>query len=147
MLSFRRVKSLARHRETSLALRVLSALVVWLSVGGHLGGLAHFALVSHHVCATHSALAHGEEHAQDAVGPEPAPDGSSSLTAASGTEDEHEDCSVVARKREQLASRPGSPPLLAPAPVAETSAPPLEDPSLRAAAVLTLAPKTSPPVA
>lgn len=146
MLSFWRVKSLARHREMSLALRVLSALVVWLSVGGHLGGLAHFALVSHHVCATHGELAHGDEHSHDAAGTEPTTDGSSSVTGASETEKDHEDCSVVARQREQVASRAGSPPLLAPAPATATAVRPLEDPSLRAAAVLALAPKTSPPV-
>jgi hypothetical protein len=147
MLSFGRVKALRSCREMSFALRALSALVVWLSLGGQLGGLAHFALISHHVCATHGELAHGEDHAHapSAAGVEPAAERSDALISALDAEEAHDDCSVLGRLKEQPAPTGGTAATLAPATLPTPATARLDAPSFRDDAVLALAPKTSPP--
>jgi hypothetical protein len=151
MLSFERVKSLRSRREMGIALRVLTALVVWLSVGGHVSGLAHFALVSHHVCAAHGEIEHADDHshAPTASAPsatEEATEGAPSLRPAFGAEDEHDDCSVLARQKDRSALGADTTPALAPAPLAEPRGTRLDAIPYRTAAVIALAPKTSPPV-
>jgi hypothetical protein len=150
MLSFDRVKSLRHRREVGIALRVLTALVVWLSVGGHVSGLAHFALVSHHVCATHGEVEHGDDHAHaPAVSELPPAEGApagASLSAVLGAEEEHDGCSVLARQKDSAALGADTAPALAPAPLAEAKTPRSDVARQRAGAVIALAPKTSPPV-
>jgi hypothetical protein len=135
----------------SIALRVLTALVVWLSVGGHVSGLAHFALVSHHVCATHGEVEHGDDHDHAPATSTPdastAPlEGAPSARAALEAEGEHDDCSVLARQREQAALGADTASVLSPAPLATSAALRLDGAASGAAVVLALAPKTSPPV-
>jgi hypothetical protein len=150
MLSFDRLKSLRSRREMGIALRVLTALVVWLSVGGHVSGLAHFAIVSHHVCATHGELEHGDDHAHAPIsGLTPAKDAAAdaaSLDAVLGAEEEHDDCSVLARQKDRAALGADTTPALAPAPLAEPNDSRFDVARHRTAAVIALAPKTSPPV-
>jgi hypothetical protein len=151
VLSFDRVKSLRSRREMGVALRVLIALVVWLSVGGHVSGLAHFALVSHHVCATHGEVEHGDDHAHapDVARPTASTDATQaapSLGAALGAEDEHDDCSVLARQKEQPIAGAGTTPVLAPAPLAQARSLRRDHEPYGMAPLLALAPKTSPPV-
>jgi hypothetical protein len=144
MLSYPRVNTLRGRRDVSLALRVLSALVVWLAFGGHLGGLAHFALVSHHVCATHGELVHGDEHAHGLAASAPGP-GSASFTAPTETDEEHDHCSLLARQKEQLAGSGETAVLLAPATPDAERCPRLDALAPGGEALLALAPKTSPP--
>jgi hypothetical protein len=151
MLSLPRVKSLRSRREMSIALRVLTALMVWLSVGGHVSGLAHFALVSHHVCATHGELEHGDDHAHAPAAsthalPEDSTGGAPSLGAPVPVEDEHGDCSVLARQKDEAVLGADTAPALAPALSAEAKARRLDVMPFRTAAALAFAPKTSPPV-
>lgn len=122
------------------------ALVVWLAVGGHLTGLAHFALVSHHVCAAHGELTHGE-HAHAAVGHGAATNGKPAADAAANDDDgEHEHCSVLARRHEAATLARASSALVLPAPrqLADDARP--EAAPRHGDDLLTLAPKTSPPV-
>lgn len=146
VLSLPRVKSPRSRCDVSLALRVLSALVVWLSALGHVSGLAHFVLVSHHVCATHGELAHGGEHAHEPLGAAPTRDDTPSFTAAGEPEDEHGHCSVLARQQEQTATGSGVAAVLAPAAPPALTGPRLDALPHDGEAVLALAPKTSPPV-
>jgi hypothetical protein len=139
-----RVRSIQQQRETSLALRVMAALVVWLAALGHLTGLAHFALISHHVCAEHGELTHAEEgdhaHARGASPEAPSP------AFAPSTEDEHEHCSVLARRDERATLTRSVAAVAAPG-AAEPSPPPSSEALPRPGAELfRLAPKTSPPV-
>ena len=148
MLSFGRVNSLRSRRQMGLALRVLSALVVWLSLGGHVSGLAHFALISHHVCATHWELAHGEdhEHGPAEAGVAAPTERKDALTAALDAEEEHDDCSVLARMKEETTSGGETRAVLAPATLPTPATARLDLLPFRGEAVFVLAPKTSPPV-
>lgn len=148
MLSYPRVTMTHGRRERGLALRAITVLVVWLAVGGHLSGLAHFALISHHVCAAHGELAHGDEgHHGHAAEGEGAPAGSqSSLTTTADVEEEHEHCSVFARRQEPPTAGHATAGLLAPAVTTCLREGRPDSVAHRGESLLTLAPKTSPPV-
>jgi hypothetical protein len=145
MLSYPCVKLLHGRRDVSLPLRVLSVLVVWLSFGGYVGGLAHFALVTHHVCATHGELVHDDEHSHGLEAPAPGPE-APSFNAQAETEEEHDHCSLFARQKDQVACRGETTVLLAPATPSTQTGHRLDVSPPSGGALLALAPKTSPPV-
>jgi hypothetical protein len=145
-----------RRKATPPLLRALALLVALLLVGSSLGQIAHFLLVPHTLCEhgelveVHGAAADAEadSHAKAHGTAKSQPGHHDSQPSGTGSAEAHDHCQQLARAQRDLAL-----------PVAEASAPvalpgaPLRtsffDDSQRFAplAALSLAPKTSPPVA
>jgi hypothetical protein len=106
----------------------------------------HFVLVPHHLCAEHGVLEDGTASAQAAHEDEPRDAPSTVASEPSGELDEHDACSVATRdEHNALPERPALGPLaLVETDVARASAGVLVKPER--AALLSRAPKTSPPV-
>lgn len=120
---------------------MLAACVAAVVVVAHAAALLHYAIVAHGICVEHGHLVHGEGGVEAAEREAPAPIESARPLA----DPDHEHCLIPARTPGEFVL--GTQPLegvdeLAPkAPlVAAASAP------LTAAAILSLAPKQSPPV-
>jgi hypothetical protein len=137
------LRSEARARRAVRdAFLVLAALAL---LGAQVLSTLHFALVPHHLCAVHGVLEDGGTRAEPGAKAS-TPSTASVEVSAPGEQDEHDACSVATR------SEPG---VLLPRPALER-APLTDGPAVRASAgvalkptrtaLLSCAPKTSPPV-
>jgi hypothetical protein len=110
----------------------------------------HYVLVPHHLCAVHGVLEDGGTRAEAAPGQQIAHAATSKATSAEASEasgtDEHDACSVATRSEPGvLPARPASEPTIL-AEAAAISAGPGLGLQLTRAALLSRAPKTSPPL-
>jgi hypothetical protein len=124
--------------------RALFALGAYLCLAAHLAGLVHVLVVRHATCPSHGEVVHGDLPEAPAVPSEGAT--FSGHPTAPADEDEH--CLYLATRRRDLALLPAPAAALEPR-LAEAAAPAPDAPPLvlSSAALLRLAPKTSPPAA
>ncbi|HEY6080375.1 MAG TPA: hypothetical protein VIW29_16285 [Polyangiaceae bacterium] len=142
----------ARRKTTPLLLRALAALAALLLAASSLGQVAHFLLVPHAICAEHGELLElhdGEHRAAEAGAEALTPDDATSPRAAApDAVESHDHCQLLARSQRELAlpvatafEAPLAPSVCAPS-LLHAAAEPTGQ-----LAALSLAPKTSPPVA
>lgn len=147
MFLARAPQSRRRRSATRGTLRALATLVAALVGLSSLGQFAHFFLVPHAVCVEHGELLELDEQESHAAS-HASPGSDQSAHAESELAPEHEHCQLLARgQREQAEPTPPAVAVL-PAAAAVLTVPLLaRSVVFDAVPPLTLAPKTSPPIA
>lgn len=137
----------ALRGATRASLRALAGLVAVLLALSSLGQVAHFLIVPHAICAEHGELVELTSVAGHAVSAPSKADGASvSAVTTRELSEDHDHCQVLSRGQRELSSPTAGLPGL-PHAACEGRSRVDADAAPRLLAALTLAPKTSPPLA